>query len=184
MQLTNIARDVGEDARNGRIYLPLQWLDEAGVDVAAFLADPRPTAAIRSVIARLLEEAGRLYASARAGIAELPMTCRPAILAASRIYADIGREVVAADYDSVTRRAHTSGRRKLRLLGEALVEAPRIATAAEAPALPECAFLVEAVTEHRLRPRKAPRGVEAFAAPFVRTLALFERLERAEMYDY
>jgi hypothetical protein len=46
MQLTNIARDVGEDARAGRLYLPLDWLDAAGVDVAGFLADPRPTPAI------------------------------------------------------------------------------------------------------------------------------------------
>ena len=37
MQLTNIARDVGEDARAGRVYLPLDWLAEAGVDVEGFL---------------------------------------------------------------------------------------------------------------------------------------------------
>ena len=41
MQLSNIARDVGEDARNGRIYLPLGWLAEAGIDPEAFLAKPR-----------------------------------------------------------------------------------------------------------------------------------------------
>jgi phytoene synthase len=41
MQLTNIARDVGEDARRGRIYLPLDWLDEAGIDPEVFLANPR-----------------------------------------------------------------------------------------------------------------------------------------------
>jgi phytoene synthase len=183
MQLTNIARDVGEDARNGRIYLPLQWLDEAGVDVAGFLSDPQPTAELRSVVARLLEEARRLYAQARSGIAELPRNCRPAILAASKIYADIGREVADAGFDSVTRRAHTSGRRKLQLLAESLVEAPRISTGWDAPALPECAFLVDAVTTHRRRPIPAPRGLAAFTAPFVRTLALFERLERAEIYD-
>ncbi len=40
MQLTNIARDVGEDARAGRLYLPLAWLREAGIDPDAFLADP------------------------------------------------------------------------------------------------------------------------------------------------
>ena len=40
MQLTNIARDVGEDARNGRVYLPADWLREEGIDPAAFLADP------------------------------------------------------------------------------------------------------------------------------------------------
>jgi phytoene synthase len=183
MQLTNIARDVGEDARNGRIYLPLQWMDEAGLDVAAFLADPQPTPALRFVVARLLEEARRLYARARSGIAELPRACRPAILAASKIYADIGREVSLADYDSITRRAHTSGRRKLQLLAEALMEAPRISADADAPPLPECAFLVEAVTTHRRKPVPAPRGFAAFSAPFVRTLEMFERLERAEMFD-
>ena len=40
MQLSNIARDVGEDARNGRVYLPLDWLAQAGIDPDAFLADP------------------------------------------------------------------------------------------------------------------------------------------------
>jgi phytoene synthase len=43
MQLTNIARDVGEDARAGRLYLPTDWLEEEGIDIDAFLADPRPT---------------------------------------------------------------------------------------------------------------------------------------------
>ncbi len=40
MQLTNIARDVGEDARNGRLYLPRRWLREAGIDPQAWLAAP------------------------------------------------------------------------------------------------------------------------------------------------
>jgi len=46
MQLTNIARDVGEDARCGRIYLPLAWLEEAGVDAEALVAHPRPSPAL------------------------------------------------------------------------------------------------------------------------------------------
>jgi phytoene synthase len=40
MQLTNIARDVGEDARNGRLYLPHVWMREAGIDPDAWLAAP------------------------------------------------------------------------------------------------------------------------------------------------
>jgi phytoene synthase len=183
MQLTNIARDVGEDARNGRVYLPLQWLDEAGIDVAGFLNDPQPTPALRLVVGRLLEEARRLYAQARAGIAELPRACRPAILAASTIYADIGREVAEAGFDSITQRAHTSGKRKLGLLAQALIEAPRIAADSHAAVLPACAFLIDAMAAHHPKPRVAPRGLAAFAAPFVRTLDLFERLERAEMFD-
>ena len=181
MQLTNIARDVGEDARAGRLYLPLDWLAQAGVDVDAFLADPQPTPQIRQVTARLLDEAQRLYAQARAGVAELPMRCRPAILAAATIYAEIGREVAAADFDSVTRRARVSGSRKLQLLGQALAAAPLIARAPALPVARPCAFLLDAVAAHPLRPRLT--GLSALAAPFVRTLDLFERLERAEILD-
>jgi len=62
MQLSNIARDVGTDARMGRIYLPLSWLREAGIDPDAFLARPVFTPALGAVVARLLAEADRLYA--------------------------------------------------------------------------------------------------------------------------
>ena len=68
MQLTNIARDVGEDARLGRLYLPRQWLREAGVDAAAWIANPTPCDGIRSVVARLLEAAETLYSRAHAGV--------------------------------------------------------------------------------------------------------------------
>ncbi len=72
MQLTNIARDVGEDARNGRLYLPRAWLREAGLDADAWLAAPRFDARLSSVIARLLAEAERLYARAECGVIGLP----------------------------------------------------------------------------------------------------------------
>ena len=95
MQLTNIARDVGEDARAGRLYLPLCWLREAGVDPEAFLARPGATPALKGVVARLLREADALYTRARRGIAQLPLSCRPAILAAALLYAEIGRELTS-----------------------------------------------------------------------------------------
>ena len=91
MQLTNIARDVGEDARAGRLYLPLRWLREAGIDAEAFLANPVLSPQLQGVIARLLTEADALYDRARGGIALLPIACRPAILTAARLYAEIGR---------------------------------------------------------------------------------------------
>lgn len=145
MQLTNIARDVGEDARNGRLYLPRQWLREADVDPDAFLAAPRLSPGVASVTARLLAEAGRLYARAEAGIAMLPRDCRPAIRAAHSIYAEIGAEVVRAGYDSVSRRAVVSSKRKLALLAQAWLPAmPRRAVAPEPP-LAANAYLVQAV---------------------------------------
>ncbi len=119
MQLTNIARDVGEDAREGRLYLPRAWFRELGVDPDEWLANPRDRGEIREMTRRLLSEARVLYARADAGIADLPRDARVAIRAARLIYAEIGEAVAEAGYDSVTRRAFTSPQRKLWLLASA-----------------------------------------------------------------
>ncbi len=52
MQLTNVARDVGEDARAGRVYLPLDWLRAEGIDADAWLAKPEFGAPVARVVAR------------------------------------------------------------------------------------------------------------------------------------
>ncbi len=158
MQLTNIARDVGEDAAEGRLYLPLDWLAAAGVDPDTFLADPRPTPAIADMVRRLLSEARQLYDRAEAGIAALPVAARPGVYAARLIYAEIGVRVRDAGYDSLTRRAVTSRGRKVALAFEAVLRAgavsvmPRSAVL-HAPPLPETAYLVAAAS------RGAPRAV-------------------------
>ena len=147
MQLTNIARDVGEDARNGRLYLPRDWLAQAGVDADAWLREPRFTPAIAGVVRRLLDEADQLYRRSTYGIAELPRDCRPAINAARKVYAEIGHQLSRDGLDSVSRRAVVSGRRKLVLIaastGAMLLPAPG-GSDGLAP-LPEIAFLVDAV---------------------------------------
>ena len=116
MQLTNIARDVGEDARRGRVYLPATWLAEAGVDRERWLAHPEPTEGVRVVVARLLREADALYARADTGIAHLPRDCRVAIRSARLVYAAIGDTIRAADFDSVTQRAVVPLRHKVWLV--------------------------------------------------------------------
>jgi len=149
MQLTNIARDVGEDARAGRLYLPQDWLTAAGIDPEGFLADPHPTPAIRAAIARLLAEADRLYIRAEAGVAALPLACRPGIMAARLIYAGIGSAVRRKGHDSLTTRARTGRARKLGWLGLATLKSggtaflPRPAVL-HAPPVNEVAFLVRA----------------------------------------
>jgi phytoene synthase len=149
MQLTNIARDVGEDARAGRLYLPQDWLREAGLDPAGFLADPRPLPAVCRATARLLARADQLYLRAEAGVPALPVACRPGILAARLIYAGIGHRVARAGHDGVTRRARTGRGQKLgwlmlaSLRAAASVVMPRSATL-HAPPEPEVAFLVQA----------------------------------------
>jgi phytoene synthase len=113
MQLTNIARDVGEDAAVGRLSLPREWMREAGIDPGAWLRQPRHSAGLGTVVRRLLAEADRLYVRAEPGIDRLPRRTRWAIRAARLIYADIGRVVARRGYDSVSKRAFTSGRRKV-----------------------------------------------------------------------
>jgi phytoene synthase len=93
MQLTNIARDVGEDARAGRLYLPLRWLREAGVDGDEWLVRPVFDPAVAGVVRRLLLAADELYRRAGAGIAALPSDAGPESAPPGLLYAGIGREV-------------------------------------------------------------------------------------------
>jgi 15-cis-phytoene synthase len=178
MQFTNIARDVGEDARLGRLYLPREWLAGAGLDVDQWLAEPRPSPVVQAAVRRLLGEADRLYTRAEGGIAALPPGCRPAILAARLLYAEIGR-VVAGGIDPVERRAVVRRRRKLALLAQAAASALTLKEGRPEPPLPETRFLVEAMLAGPV-----PHGLDARAAtagPLDRTgfvLELFARLER------
>ena len=162
MQLTNIARDVGQDARAGRLYLPLDWLAEAGVDVERWLARPTFTPALGAVIERLLAAADALYARAASGIAGLPADCRPGIHAARLLYAEIGQEVRRRGLDAVTRRARVGALRKTRLMCAALYAAMRPADALAYAPLPETQFLVDAVEPRPVAVRDVP-GREAAA---------------------
>jgi phytoene synthase len=148
MQLTNIARDVGEDAAAGRIYLPLDWLAEVGIDPEEWLAAPRYTPELGEVVARLLGVADGLYARADAGILGLPVKCRPGILAARLLYAEIGEELRRNGLDSVARRTVVPAKRKLKLLASVAASATRGNLDEHAPCLEQARFLVEGVAEH------------------------------------
>ena len=116
MQLTNICRDVGEDARAGRLYLPRNMMQAAGIDPDAFLGHPAPSAQLTVVLQQMLAEAERRYQLADEGIRQLPRGCRPGILAARRLYAEIGHTVVKNGYDSISQRAVVSRARKAQIL--------------------------------------------------------------------
>ncbi|UWQ18374.1 15-cis-phytoene synthase [Jannaschia sp. M317] len=154
MQLTNIARDVGEDARAGRLYLPTDWFAEAGLDPAAFLDDPQPTPQIRAMTRRLLAEAQRLYHRSESGVRALPPSVRPGILAARHVYDGIGGQVRRAGFDSITTRAHTSTAQKLGWLTQSLGQAAVLSVLPRSPILharplDEVAFLVSAAADPR-----------------------------------
>ncbi|WP_462322525.1 phytoene/squalene synthase family protein [Halochromatium sp.] len=147
MQLTNICRDVGEDARNGRVYLPKAWLRAEGLDIEAWLANPTYNDAVAAVVKRVLEMAAEIYQRAESGIAKLPVPCRPGIYAARLLYAEIGHEVVRNGYDSVTRRAVVPPARKVTLLSRAVAATPFPGRHCAEPALAENQFLVTAAAK-------------------------------------
>ncbi|RAI57674.1 phytoene/squalene synthase family protein [Roseicella frigidaeris] len=180
MQLTNIARDIGEDARAGRLYLPLDWLREAGLAPEAFLAAPAFQPGLGTVVARLLRRADWLYARAEAGIALLPADCRPGIAAARLLYAEIGRQVERQGLDSVAARAVVPARRKAALLLRSAALALRAAPAPAAPPLAANRFLLRASAAEALPPEAPLPGAFDIPARLARVLHLFERLERRD----
>ncbi|WP_062013222.1 phytoene/squalene synthase family protein [Aureimonas sp. AU4] len=106
-QLTNIARDVVEDAGEGRVYLPLAWLREEGV-APDDLADPAHAGVVARLRRRLVEAAEPYYASARQGIDRLPRRSAWAIGTAERVYRRIGLKLVQAGEGAHGRRISTS----------------------------------------------------------------------------
>jgi phytoene synthase len=187
MQLSNIARDVGEDARRGRLYLPRQWMIEAGIDPDLWLQNPEHSPQLASVIQRLLHAADKLYQRVDAGINALPPTCRPGIHAASRLYAEIGREVERIGLDSVSSRAVVSGRRKLSVLLHAAFAPSRAESRLVAPALEAVRFLIEAVALQPL-PQAVGASREVSGVPWwqlgERVGWVFELFIRLEQHDH
>ena len=120
MQLTNVARDVGEDARHGRVYLPTEWLVEEGITPESLVERPVFTPGLGRVVRRLLALADSHYNRGISGVQGLPIDCRLAIGSAARIYRAIGAEIAANGYDSVNRRAATSAATKITLVVTAL----------------------------------------------------------------
>ena len=123
-QLTNIARDIVEDARIGRCYVPAQWLREAGIGASVPTEQlPEHRAALAQVAARLVAEAEPYYRSADGGIRALPLRSAWAIATAHGVYRQIGIDVRARGAAAWDRRVSTSKATKLRLLAKGGVQA-------------------------------------------------------------
>ena len=184
MQLSNIARDVGEDAQAGRLYLPQDWLRTAGIDPDAWLAHPSFDPALAGVVQRLLRRADELYCRADSGIAALPRACRPGIGVARFLYAEIGQQVARQGYNSVGQRAVVPPGRKLRLLARSLSASTRSpASAGPIPALDAARFLVDAVIAAAAPPRPAARLPlwKAFDERAAWLYRLFDQLDQRQM---
>lgn len=182
MQLTNIARDVGDDARAGRLYLPADWLDELGIDPGRLLDAPRFTPALSVLVRRLLATAEHFYQRSEPGIMALPLTCRPGIFAARHVYAAIGNDLARRGFNSIDHRAHTTKGQKLSLLAlsglrTALSTLTPTPATLHAPAAPEVAFLVQAAARRGPREARNDRLFDLMAD--LRQRDMMERTMRA-----
>lgn len=114
-QLTNIARDIVEDAAIGRCYLPQEWLTELNIPRERMTeTEFRPALAV--LANRLVTLAEPFYQSAEAGIGALPWRSGWAVATASGVYREIGVKVQAAGAAAWDERVSTTKADKLRLV--------------------------------------------------------------------
>ena len=123
-QLANIARDIGEDDRAGRCYLPVEWLVEMDIPPGEHMKPHlRPRLAV--LAKRLTDRAAAFEASARTGTGALSFRSAWAVLAAASIYGTIGRKVAARGEGAWDSRVSTSGVEKLRFIARAWAQSRR-----------------------------------------------------------
>lgn len=117
-QLTNIIRDVKEDAAMGRIYLPQQDLDRCGIGASLFRA-PKPSL-FRPLLEMEADRARQFYESGRQLIAYVDEDSRPALWTLVEIYSQLLAKIAAREYDVFTERVHLTTGEKLRILSKGL----------------------------------------------------------------
>ena len=123
-QLTNFLRDVGDDLRRGRIYLPMSSLRQHGVDRAR-LQRGVVDGPIRRVLADEIARTRERYRSAAAGVRMLHPTSRDCVRVALRLYGGILDEIERSDYRVLDRRVRVSRTRRLAVGVPAAVHAVR-----------------------------------------------------------
>ncbi|KAF8378862.1 hypothetical protein HHK36_030211 [Tetracentron sinense] len=114
-QLTNILRDVGEDARRGRVYLPQDELAQAGLSDDDIFAG-KVTDKWRSFMKNQIKRARMFFDESEKGVTELSAASRWPVWASLLLYRQILDEIEANDYDNFTKRAYVSKAKKLMAL--------------------------------------------------------------------
>ena len=99
MQLTNIARDVYEDAKMNRLYLPKEWLGQVSIsDLTDNKLDDQKKKLIELSIKNLIELSDKFYANGFSGMKFIPLRTRLAIFFAAKIYKGIGEKIKSGGY--------------------------------------------------------------------------------------
>jgi len=121
-QLSNFIRDVGEDLRRGRVYLPQEDLAAFGV-TREHLEHGVVDGPVRRLLAFEVARTRELYRSAQQGVRLLHPTSRPCIETALALYGGILDEVEAADYDVLGQRVSVGAAQRARVAVPGLVRA-------------------------------------------------------------
>jgi len=121
-QMSNFIRDVGEDLRRGRVYLPQEDLDRFGV-TEADLRRGVVTSGVTDLLAFEIDRTRRLYAVAAEGVPMVHPESRPCLQTAIALYGGILAEVERADYQVLTGRVNVPPRRRAAVALPALVRA-------------------------------------------------------------
>ena len=120
-QLTNILRDVSEDARRGRIYLPMDDLEESSIHVEQLLRVAEmqlPSGAARSLLALEAVRARAYYTAAEELLPLIDRDSRAALWVLVRIYRELLERIIARDYDVFSTRVSVSTSRKILILAQ------------------------------------------------------------------
>ena len=123
-QLTNILRDVAEDATRNRVYLPLKDLDAHKVPLDALLhraPGAPPTPEERALLASMGRRAERYYDSARQLLPLVDSESRPALWVLVSVYHALLKRIARANYDVFTRRASVPMPMKLAIFAVGMV---------------------------------------------------------------
>jgi phytoene synthase len=122
-QLTNILRDVKEDAERNRVYLPLEDLDGHEVSLEAILhreSGKAPNAKERALLRTIARRADNYYRSAKRLLPLIDRESRPALRVLVSIYYALLKRIQRADYDVFSRRVSVPTWQKLAILGSGL----------------------------------------------------------------
>jgi|TARA_B100001094_G_scaffold242314_1_gene238293 phytoene synthase len=113
MQLTNIARDIYEDALMNRIYLPQDWISNTNISELTDISSNKDLIQIKSAIKRLILLSETYYKNGFAGMRYIPLKTRLAIFFAAKIYRAIGQKIKKNRYEYSYKRIYVSTIEKL-----------------------------------------------------------------------
>jgi phytoene synthase len=120
-QLTNIIRDVKEDAAMGRVYLPEEDLAKFGLSAADLLTTPDP-ARLRSLLALEADRAREFYQAGEQLIPYISEDSQPALWVLVNIYRKLLEKITARQYDVFAGKITLTGTEKLRVLGKGFLQ--------------------------------------------------------------